>query len=406
MSRRSIFWMTVAAGALAALAWIWFLDNFDRIPVEQRTAPQQEALRNLYLAAHRLLAELGYRVETSHAAATLDALPPGGTLILSGDRQYHLTPSRVEALFRWIEAGGYLIAEADRVNASDPVLRRFDVSPTPRVAPQPEEKPDEDADEAADKEPPQRPSFTREPVRVRLDIPGYARPLRMRAGFRELYPGKVPVEWSAQGPAVKRKGRPPPGYQLLHYRLGNGQVTLLNGLYRFNNALIDRDDHAEVLAALLAVYQPKGEVRILTALDVPSLWEWLAHNALAALASAALLLALWLWRVIPRFGVLHPDPVPARRSLLEHLRGVGRFLWRRRSVSQLLEAARSNFLARLSLRHSALAALPTVELALDLARRTGRPRDDVVLALAGEPRTAEDFTLAMRTLSLLEQELQ
>jgi hypothetical protein len=205
---------------------------------------------------------------------------------------------------------------------------------------------------------------------------------------------------------VKRKGRPPPGYQLLHYRLGKGQVTLLNGLYRFNNALIDRDDHGEVLAALLAVYQPKGEVRILTALDVPSLWEWLADHALAALASAALLLALWLWRVIPRFGVLHSDSVPARRSLLEHLRGVGRFLWRRRSVSQLLEAARGNFLARLSPRDSALAALPTAELALDLARRTGRPRGDVVLALAGEPRTAEDFTLAMRTLSLLEQELQ
>src|SRR5438105_5815256 len=192
----------------------------------------------------------------------------------------------------------------------------------------------------------------------------------MRVGGRRLRAGRIAPLWTVHAEAEEGKEKNV-GEEMLHFRVGRGNVTLVSGLSRFSNYAIALDDHAEVLSALFTVYQPKGEVRIMTRLDVPSLWRWLADNATAALASAALLLAFWLWRIIPRFGVARAERGQGRRSLIEHLRAVGRFLWRRRALDVLLDAARNNLLARISTRHAALAGLSSIDLAAQLTRQTG-----------------------------------
>jgi hypothetical protein len=398
VTNRAAFWTAFASVVLVLLVAVWFISNFERQSYEVRSEFKREAVRNPFLAAERLLQALGYRVDTAQEAAYLEQLPTNGVLILSGDRQYHLTPGRTKALFAWVESGGYLIADASWVNPSDPIIRRFDVR---FHVPDPAAKKKEDADKEETDSPQDdaaRSRGEREPPRRIVSIPGYRRELRMRAfERRQLYVGAIRPAWSVQGVADKKGNQ---GMELLEFRLGKGSVTLINGLWRFNNWTIEQDNHAELLAALLLTHQPHGEVRIMTHLNVPSIWEWLYEHAQAALAAALALLAAWLWHIIPRFGVVRPDALAERRSLIEHLRAIGRFLWRQRSLDVLLEAARSNLRAFLVLRFSAQ------PLHADLARRSGLAVDEIAFALTSAPRSPAQYTAAFRTLRELEQRLR
>jgi hypothetical protein len=395
-------WYAVGLVVMCSLAAVWFLLNFDTEPYEVRGGPKREALRNPFLAAEKLLRGLGYPIETVQEAAYLERLPAEGALILSGNRQYHLTPARTEALFAWVESGGYLLADAGAVGPSDPILMKFDVRLHPRKRVATPAEP-EQADERSEEKPAAaaaRTKAVREPTRRAVSIPGYGRELRMRANVgRQLYVGEIDPAWGVKGGRNKQDNE---GMELLDFRLGKGSVTLINGLWRFDNRGIEQDNHAELLAALLATHQPAGEVRIMTRLSVPSIWEWLSDHAQAAVLSALALLAAWLWRIIPRFGVIRPDPVAERRSLIEHLQAIGRFLWRKRSLDVLLDAARSNLHARLALRLSASGE----PLHADLARHSGIGVGDIAFALTGIPQSPAQYTAAFRTLRELEHKLK
>ena len=395
LSRRAV-WGSVAALALVTLGAVWFIDHYERETFERRSAPQPEALRNPWLAAERLLAGMGWRVETVQEAATLDSLPRGGVLILSRDRQYHLTPSRAAALFAWIDAGGYLIADGAFVAASDPVLRAFDVRTTPPRAERPS-KTDEREDAPS-------PALRRrgEAARTAVGIPGYGRVLRMVPG-PALYAGVVAPRWRVPGP-TDRAGNA--SDEILDFEYGRGRVTLIDGLWRFQGpSAIEQDDHAEILVALLSTHGGAADVRILSRLVTPNLFEWLARHATAALVSTSVLLLLWLWRIVPRFGVVRPAPAPERRSLVQHLRAMGRFLWRSHAGTALLDAARINLRRRLAQRGVVAADAPLPETCAAVTRALGVAGREVAHALGGDARTPEQFTAAMATLAALDHRL-
>jgi hypothetical protein len=382
--------------ALVTLGAVWFVNHYERETFERRTAPQPEALRNPWLAAQRLLMPMGWRVQTAQEAATLDSLPKSGVLILSREREYHLTPTRAAALFAWIDDGGYLIADAAYVAPSDPVLQAFDVRISPR-RPEPPAKTEQPEDP-----PVPLPRTREEAPRTGVGIPGYGRVLRMTPG-PPLYAGDVAPSWRVPGRTDRAGNR---SDEMLEFDYGHGHVTLVNGLWRFQGpSAIEQHDHAEILVALLSTHGAEADVRIITRLTTPNLFEWLARHATAALVSAAALLVFWLWRIVPRFGVVRPAPAAERRSLVQHLRAMGRFLWRRHAGAALLDAARANLRRRLAQRGVAAADAPLPEACAAVEHALGLPAREVAHALGGGARTPDQFTAAMATLAALDHRL-
>ncbi len=127
---------------------------------------------------------------------------------------------------------------------------------------------------------------------------------------------------------------------------GGGRVTVVSSLNFARNGAIAGADNATL--AWHVVGAGEAPISIFNRPERLSLWGWLVRNAWPALVGAALLLALWLARIVPRFGPVAPDPLPVRRRLLDHLLAAGRFHWSTRRAGHLVIAARDAALRRLA----------------------------------------------------------
>lgn len=391
MTRRALLWWAVAALAVIVLGATWFMTEFVEVPTTRWEKMGQEARKNRYLALERFFARMGRPLQAVPDARRLAGMSAGGgVLLLDRERRRHLPPERAEALLGWVESGGYLIVAAERAGTEDPVLRRLGVSwhvPPPARAGGEKPAPPGKTGKAAS-----------QPATVAVHVPGSARPLALARIQGGLVAGKLQPVWRAE----LEPGRA----QVLHYAWGKGWVTVFNDFQPFANVNIGQHDHAELLWSLASVYQPGGPAWLAARLKVPSLWAWLAGSAWMVLVSGAVLMLLWLWRIVPRFGGLHPLPAPERRGLAEHLAAVGRAVWREGGLAHWLTLVRQALLARIAHRYPHLQRLPAAERAAALARLSGISAARVHLALEGRGAVSRHaFTETVRVIQQLEQRL-
>lgn len=382
-----VVWIGLALAGILVLGSAWFLANFDQVAVDAWERPGPEARRNHFLALEKFLAALGRTSERITDPRALDHLPPG-VLILDSGRRGAMTPQRARNLLAWVARGGYVITTPDGGERSDPFLDAFDIDCTCKHSPPP-------AKAATPAAAPPQP-----PLRLPVTVPGSNRPLKVRFQFSNLAPGKVVPAWSVEVEGFSA--------QVLHYVHGRGQVTVLGNLSAlFSNQAIGREDHADLLLSLLETYQadPHQPVFLLTRLAGPSLWEWLVEVAAPALVASLVLLLVWLWQRLPRFGPVLPEPSPERRALGEHLAAVGRYVWRCGGLESWLSVAREAFQQGLIRRHPQLAALPPGEQVAALAALSGRSHAAIAAALHQAATTPHSFTQALYTLQRLERSL-
>ncbi len=194
------------------------------------------------------------------------------------------------------------------------------------------------------------------------------------------------------------------GWDLVSSAWGDGQaygagtiIMMESGGWLTNEYLGDHDN-AERLwsmgrAHVGAVFIIRGET--------PGVFTLLWRNAWMLCVSVVLLALAWLWAVSGRFGPLLPDPVPVRRSLLEHIEGAGAFLWRHHQQKNLMESARRALLARLEVHLPGVLEMDAEQQHLLIAEQTGVSATDVRNALAGPARSRRQFTRRMRELQMM-----
>jgi hypothetical protein len=368
MSRQSL-WTIITLLAVLGGA-VWFFSNFERVPDKEWTGYQGEARRNSFLAAERLLDRMGVRVRHLKTPIELRELPANGTLILPA-RRNALAPAERERLLEWVAGGGHLIVENESHRLPDPILDALGVK------------------------------------RVQVKTPGQSRPTEVRLPHA---PGPLKVSLAfgqtLAAPEGALRVQERQVTQLVHVRLSRGQATVLNDFGFMRNWTIAQHDHAEFLWQLVRFQPGTGAVFVFDNPQKLSLMQWLADNAWAVLAAGAVLLAVWLWRIAPRFGPMAPDPEPVRRRLLDHLRASGRFQWAAGGAATLAEAAREAALRRVARAQTDFAALTPAERAARLAASFDLPAEEAgrVLRPAQNLQPAE-FVNAMRVFQRIHERL-
>ncbi len=339
--------------AIALLAIAWFFSRFERVPVNERTGLTGEARLRPFLAAERFSDRMGLAARELRTLPELDRLAVGTVLILPSRRRA-VDERRAAQIAAWVQKGGHLIVEAGFTGADDPVFARFGLRFEPGGP-------------------------ARQPVR--LEVTGRKEKMAMMT----LRPGHVVAE---RGEPVFRVGAPG-AERVLSVAAGAGVVTAAADLDFARNRFIGMHDHAELLWRILNL-TPAWDLAVFHHPQRLSLWGFLAQYAPETIAAAALLLVLWLWRIVPRYGTLLPDPPPVRRRLLDHLRASGRYLWGQGLGARLAAAAQEAALRRVTRAYPDFAAAAPAERAARLSALAGLAPEEAAQLLAppgpGAPR--------------------
>src|SRR5262249_53651503 len=172
------------------------------------------------------------------------------------------------------------------------------------------------------------------------------------------------------------------GTHFLTLRHGKGLVTALTDDFFLANDTIDELDHAELVYRRTRLGGHRGPVWFLYGDAFPSPLRLVTRYGWMVLVAAALWLVLWLWSASRRFGPIAPDPAPARRELMEHVRAAGRLQWRRGGAGALIAATREALLERARTGYPAFESVTPAEQAAHLARRSGLAPERITEALA------------------------
>jgi hypothetical protein len=352
----------VALVAIAVVGWSWFVTHFEKVEVEIPVGASAAARANPYLAAMRFAERLGWAASLESQPVRLRDVPARTGILLPAGRAW-LTPERAQALLRGAENGAHLIVEPEPVRQRDPLLDALGVG---------------------------RLSAKSTGGHFDAEFPGAQAPLRLATlGDQALEPGRAAVDLTVADTQ---------GTRVISMPRGAGRVTVLTGMPRLDNRHIGRYDHAELLRRVLAL-SPANRMLVVCAAGGPPLWTWLTEHASGVMIAAAILTALGLWRIVPRFGPIVPAPEPVRRDLLEHLRAAGRFRWSQGAREALLRAPREQLERHIAFAAPRLAHLPPQRRYAELSAQLGTDPGAVANAFLAAPRNARELVQIAATLA-------
>lgn len=329
LHRDAIWNIVIVLGVLGVAAW--FVTNTYWAMERVRDPAQGEAATDQHYAAKKLIARLGGKTVSP---TNLDRLPPtNATLVLSA-WNYDLFPERDKKLREWVEAGGHIVSDQwkrpawiglENKNIEDKKARRpppaasaASANPPPPRRPRGRLLPSMPPPSAAD-------CFN---ARESLTPPAAydaPREFRLCTAMEDVaLTSKKPIIWSLDGkngPAVARVA------------IGRGQATVALGTLSDNSELFEGDHALVLVAALDLAHRP--EVWFVDTESRDPLLRLIWRTGKPAVLIGLALIALALWRAIPRFGPREPVAPLSRRSVAEQIRGTSSFIFQRDSTALL-----------------------------------------------------------------------
>lgn len=433
---RTKAWLLTGMLLLVAAGW-WAMENIEFEEVTYPGVPKGEAVRNNLFAVQRMAARMGASASYQFGFA---GLPPAGTqdsVVVIPTQRRTMTARQREALLAWVSAGGHLITvtytldrEGDR---PDTLLREVGVYQTltpagraaaavrDKLADDPEGAPDDEAKRKA-RESERRREAEKSMEKLRRQFP-------MLPRSRDNCPALV-----VEGAAIPRTGgtatsmkvcfdnhfqvesrrpmlwsvRSEQGTHALTVAHGAGRVTVLTDYDFMTNARIGAADHADMAATLLGLYdaRPVRQILFIPREDAEGIlrltWKYAAPVVIALLAW----LLLALWRAGIRFGPMQPPSPAARRSLAEHVRASGEYLWRHGQSPRLWRATLDLARDRIE-RTLPAASFANAQAQLQaLAQRSGIDAGHLEEILhAAHPPAPDTFATTIATLNQLRKSL-
>lgn len=428
MRRRNWLWLL-----LLPLAW---LAAYEPHEVVVHTAPPLEVRANEHAAASRLLAQWGLESRRILTPGALFPLPDHDTLLILKSNRGALNEGQARQLRAWVADGGRLLVTARPLprgrnqqeateqirRDNDPLLYPLGVTSWHTRAPEP----DPSAPELVERYLDAGTLFQRlcinasaemkkecEDVMCRhrrpwhdsiLERNGHRYRLGLDAGLEIRHPhldNEAPSPGPAQPVASKLRYQAGNewGQQLVSLTLGNGELLVVTSLDIWNNEQLHLLDHAWLLRQ---AGDEKARVWFVQNLDMPSLGRWLWERAWPLILGLLVVLALFLWRHIPRQGTLLSPQTGRQRDFLEHLVAASRFLWRTGNRRELLAALRRQVEKRLAAHP--LPADSQARLSY-LARYADMDQARIERALYQPPQNREQLIEWIATLQLLRSRL-
>lgn len=439
MRLRPVLTFVLLAALAAGGTWLWRATEWHESTEPLR--PQGEAASNRWYTLQRLAEQAGSRTVVRDQ---VEPLPPTDATLVLLSHHWNLFPGRAQALRRWVEQGGQLVltqhllpsdqwrADLERAHEHEDDPRGAPAGPPDEDATRPDGPADSRASEPAagratgEPEDGARPdaesTLAWVPVVRRHDAAdakaaaavvgkrprdawapacrpytealgkpyGAARRYRVCAHSGDYLVPRAPVLWSVNGPA---------GPALLSVAVGRGRVTVLPHPDPFHNRRLLDGDHALVAAAALPL-RPGQVLWLVGDESRTPLLAWVWQRGWVAVLLAALLIALWLARRMPRFGPLRAAPPSARRAVTEQVRGTAAFLVAHGAGAALLAAQRRALAEAAERRITGFTTLGEAARAAALAARTGLPA--ARLAAAWQGTGSEHHSRLIAALQLLE----
>lgn len=358
----------------------WFFTNYEKVTTTQQVGYRGEARINEFLAADLLLVELGLSADSRATLTPYEWLPDvDDTLITRASASFSVGENK-DILINWVREGGHLVLlppfEPSRI--VDDFLAELGLA-LKEFQPETEEESeaqgsDNEASEDAD-------------YLIDLDNTQYRIVI--------LEPELAGTTLNDQvGVVVARRA------------FGGGFVTLAAGAHYFTNLYIGDSDHGRLLLDIVAGYVEPGMVWFIYDAEFPSLWEIVWSRAPMMVICLAAALFLWLLSLVPRFGpVTTPEP-PRRRSIIEHVRAAGNFVWRNHGSKALVASSRNSIMQKLEVRRPGFARLSMEEKALQIARVTGFSPQSIIETLSlNEDLNQRDFMHNMQALQRIRSRL-
>jgi len=287
-------------------------------------------------------------------------LQPADTLVLLGDVR-ELSADIERELLEWVHRGGHLVIQAPQwqpLYTSSFILQRLTV----------------------------------EPSQARSRCHHHQNQPLLCSGnrFTVHNPAQAEVYWSDKHDktAVWARLKYSAGYVDIAGSLDFLHNGFLANYFPWQNSGLRPQAHRALARQMLAPNYGRGTIYLIFNRDIPSLWKLLWQHGWPVWLPLALALAGGLWRGSQRFGAVLPAPPAQRRSLLEHVRASGYYLYRRRQSAVLYQAVRNVFMQRLQQRAPWIAAQTGAEQIQAIARHLRyspqQVRDSLTLPAVGD----------------------
>ena len=329
---------------LIELVAIWWFSNMQPYYQEIDTGLSPMARKNPYLAAQQYLNTTGSDVFTTQNLGHEVDISKYQTLFISHAGQV-VSKKQTKQLLKWMRKGGHIIVSAQSNSEDDPLLSLFSITKR-NIAPNQTEETILRLDEQLTKA-----EEEKEAVLTELFFDGVEGSVQVElSSSHSLHHPYISDGESAKGNGESSDYTPnywaydDNGLQFIQFNYGDGLLSVLSSNVLWDNDSIADYDHAYLLSILTG---KNTQLIILYGSQMPSIFTLIWQNSPELSITFLLIISFCLWYFGQRFGPIVEIDDTTRRAFNEHLLASGKYLWRMKKHTEILEVLRKDIFKHL-----------------------------------------------------------